>query len=63
MERTKAELREIFRLAYRRTLTDSDAIAIVMLVASKQDAMVAGVTIREIQDIEYEERVDFTEGK
>lgn len=34
-----------------------------MLVASKQDAMVAGVTIREIQDIEYEERVDFTEGK
>jgi hypothetical protein len=56
VERTKEELREIFRLAYRKTLTSSDSIAIVMLVAAKQDAMVAGVTIREIQNIEYEER-------
>ena len=60
VEKTQDQLREAFRLAYRRTLEDRADILIVMLVAAKQDAMIAGVTIREIQDIQYAERLRLT---
>lgn len=53
----------MFREAYRKTLVSSADLPIVMLVAAKQDALIAGVTIRQLQEIEYEERVTHSEGR
>jgi hypothetical protein len=53
---TRDELKDRFREAYRKVTPNSDAISVVMLVAAKQEALTAGVSLRELQEIEYELR-------
>ena len=51
---TLEEAKRLFREAYQSLGLSSKSIDIVKLVAAKQDALTAGVSVRELQAIEDE---------
>lgn len=54
MNATPEEAKKLFREAFQNMSPKADSVAVVRFIAAKQNALTAGVPLRELQAIEDE---------